>query len=93
MNTIIKQQFKLSELNSKIRNLQSNGFEEYLNTWEKETVNGDLDMNHVILTATKGDYDGVVCDIYYNEKTGVCYLEYSGQRTDTKVRPVSENYN
>ena len=64
----IKHSFKLSELNSKIRILESNGFEESLNTWEKETVNGDLDMNHVILTATKGHYEGMVCDIYFSEK-------------------------
>jgi uncharacterized protein YrrD len=84
----IKHSFKLAELNSKIRNLESNGFEEYLNTWEKETVNGDLDMNHVILTATKGYYDGMVCDIYFNEKAGLCWLEYSGQRKDTKIIAV-----
>lgn len=84
----IKFSFKLPELNSKIRNLESNGFEEYLNTLEKETVNGDLNMNHVILTATKGHYDGMVCDIYYSEKTGRCWLEYSGQRKDTKVLSV-----
>jgi len=86
--TTIKHNFKLVELNSKIRSLESNGFEEYLNTWEKETVYGDLDMNHVILTATKGYYDGVVCDIYFNERTGRCWLEYSGQRKDTKVLSV-----
>lgn len=84
----IKVSFKLSELNSKIRNLESNGFEEYLNTWEKETVNGDLDMNHIILTAIKGHYDGMVCDIYFNENTGRCLLEYSAQRKDTEVKVV-----
>ena len=76
----IKLSFNLSELNSKIHSLESEGFEEYLNTWEKETVYGDLDMNHIILTATKGYYDGIVCDIYFNENTGRCWLEYSGQR-------------
>lgn len=86
--TAIKLNFKLSEINSKIRNLESNGFEEYLNTWEKETANGDLDMNHVILTATKGHYDGMVVDIYYNEQTKRCWLEYSGQRKDTKITAV-----
>lgn len=84
----IKTHFKLSELNSKISNLQSNGFEEYLNTWEKETVNGDVDMNHVILTSTKGYYNGMVVDIYYNEQTGRCWLEYSGQRKDTIIKEV-----
>ena len=89
MNTQpIKHNFKLAEINSKIRNLESNGFEEYLNTWEKETVNGDEDMNHVILTATKGHYDGMVVDIYYNEQTKRCWLEYSGQRKDTKITAV-----
>lgn len=83
MKTI--QNFKLSELNSKIKNLTSNGFEQYFNTWEKETVNGDLNMNHVIFTATKGYYDGVVCDIYYNEEDGRCWLEYSNQRKDTQA--------
>ena len=88
MGTVIKHTFKLAELNSKIRSLESNGFEEYLNTWEKETVNGDLDMNHIILTATKGHYDGMVCDIYYSEKTKYCYLEYSGQRKTTDISAV-----
>lgn len=87
-NQVIKHRFKLSELNGKIRSLESNGFEEYLNTWEKETVNGDLDMNHIILTATKGYYDGMVVDIYYNEQTKYCFLEYSGQRKDVKVTAV-----
>lgn len=86
--TAIKHNFKLSEINSKIRNLESNGFEEYLNTWEKETVNGDLDMNHVILTCAKGHYDGMVVDIYYNEQNKRCWLEYSGQRKDTKITAV-----
>jgi hypothetical protein len=86
--TAIKHNFKIAELNSKIRNLESNGFEEYLNTWEKETVNGDLDMNHVILTATKWHYDGMVVDIYFNEQTKRCWLEYSGQRKDTKITAV-----
>jgi len=86
--TAIKHNFKITELNSKIRNLESNGFEEYLNTWEKETVYGDLDMNHVILTATKGHYDGMVVDIYFNEQTKRCWLEYSGQRKDTKITAV-----
>jgi len=84
----IKHTFKLTELNSKIRNLESNGFEEYLNTWEKKTVNGDEDMNHIILTATKGYYNGMVVDIYYNETTKRCWLEYSGQRKDTKITAV-----
>ena len=84
----IKHSFELAELNNKIRSLESNGFEEYLNTWEKETANGDLDMNHVILTATKGYYNGMVCDIYYNEQTKRCWLEYSGQRKDTKTIAV-----
>ena len=61
------------------------GFREYLNTWEKETAYGDFNMNHVILTATKGYYDGMVCDIYFDEKTGRCWLEYSGQRKDVKI--------
>lgn len=68
--------FKISELNRKIKNLESNGFTEYLNTWEKVTVDGELNMNHVIFIATKGDYKGCVCDIYYNEKTKVSWLEY-----------------
>lgn len=84
----IKRSFKLAELNSKIRSLESKGFEEYLNTWEKETVNGDLDMNHIILTATKGDFSGMVCDIYFDEKTGRCWLEYSGQLKDTNIMAV-----
>lgn len=83
----IKHNFKISELNSKIRNLESNGFKEYLNTWEKITVYGDEDMNHIIMTCTKGRYDGLVVDIYYNENTKVCWLEYSGQcaNADTSV--------
>jgi len=87
-NETIKHYFSLSEIDRKIRNIKSNGFEEYLNTWEKETANGDLDMNHVILTATKGFYDGLVVDIYYNEQTKICWLEYSGQRKDTKITAV-----
>ena len=84
----IRHSFKLEELNSKIRILESNGFEQYLNTWEKETVYGDLDMDHVTLLATKGQYDGMVCDIYFSEKTGRCWLEYSAQRKDTKITAV-----
>ena len=83
--TAIKHNFKIEELNSKIRNLESNGFKEYLYTWEKETVNGDEDMDHVILIAMKGHYDGMVVDIYFNEQTKRCWLEYSGQRKDTKI--------
>lgn len=77
--------FKISDLNSKIRNLESNGFEEYLNTWEQFTVNDDTNLNHVILTCTKGEWDGVVVDIYYNEDDGRCWLEYSSQRGDLKI--------
>ena len=87
-NETIKHIFKLVELNSKIRSLESKGFEEYLYTWEKETVNGDFDMNHIIFTAIKGNYDGMVCDIYFNEKDSRCWLEYSGQRKDTKITAV-----
>lgn len=78
-NQPIRHNFKLSELNSKIRNLENNGFKEYMNTWERETVYGDFNMNHVILTCNKGHYDGSVVDIYFSEKTGRCWLEYSNQ--------------
>lgn len=71
--------FNIKELNSKIKNLLSNGFEEYLNTWEKTTVCGNINMNHIIFTCTKGNYSGSVCDIYYNEKTNICWIEYSRQ--------------
>ena len=88
MEKVIKHNFDITELNSKIRNLESNGFKQYLNTWEKETVNGDLDMDHIILTCTKGHYDGLVVDIYFNEKDKRCWLEYSGQIKNTKVKEV-----
>lgn len=83
-----KIKFNLSELNTKINNLLNNGFKEYLNTWEKVTVNDDFNMNHVILTCTKGYYDGMVVDIYYNEKDKRCWLEYSGQRKDTEIKQI-----
>lgn len=89
MSETIKQYFKLEELNTKINNLLSNGFEQYLDTWEKVTVHGDLNMYHEIYTATKGDYDGVVVDIYYNEDDKRCWLEYSGQRKDTIIKTVN----
>lgn len=84
----IRFNFKLEELNSKIINLENNGFKEYLNTWEKETVDGYENMNHVILTCTKGHYNGMVVDIYFNEQTNQCWLEYSGQHNDTKIKPI-----
>lgn len=71
--------FGIDEVNQKISNLESNGFQEYLNTWEKETVDGDFDMNHVIMTCTKGDYNGWVADIYFNEQTKQCWMQYSNQ--------------
>lgn len=63
--------FKPSEINGKCRNLESNGFKEYLNVFEKYTVFGDKNLNHIIYTNTKAGsfYEGVVCDIYYNHKT------------------------
>lgn len=89
MNTQpIKHKFNISELNLKIHNLESNGFEQYLNTWEKQTVHGYDDMNHVIMTCTKGHYDGLVVDIYYNEKTNRCWLEYSGQTKNASNKEV-----
>jgi len=74
-----KVNFSITELNTKINNLLSNGFKEYLNTWEKWTVNDDKDMNHVIFTCIKGKFSGVVADIYYNETDGRCWIEYSKQ--------------
>jgi len=74
-----KVNFSITELNTKINNLLSNGFKEYLNTWEKWTVNDDKDMNHVIFTCIKGKFSGAVADIYYNETDGRCWIEYSKQ--------------
>jgi hypothetical protein len=61
--------FKVSEFESKIRNLESNGFEEYLSTH-----NDNID--HVIMTNTKVGhrYNGWVVDIYSNGR-----IEYSNQ--------------
>jgi len=78
-NAATKHEFNIINLNLKISNLESNGFEEYLNTWEKETASGDFDLNHVIMTCKKGHYDGVVADIYFNEKDKRCWIEYSNQ--------------
>ena len=83
--TNLRTSFKLALLNTKIRNLVSNGYQEYLNTWEPITVHGDTDMNHIIMTCTKGHYNGSVCDIYYNERTGQAWLEYSGQFVDNSA--------
>lgn len=75
----VKVHFPLSQLNSKISNLHSNGFEDYLNTWEKFTVHDEQNLNHIILTCKKGDYSGAVADIYYNEQDKRCWIEYSNQ--------------
>jgi len=69
----------IENLNSTINNLISNGFEEYLNTWEKWTAYDEKDMNHIIMNCTKGEYDGWVCDIYFNEKNKSAWLTYSKQ--------------
>lgn len=71
--------FNIISLNLKIHNLESNGFKQYLNTWEKETIHGYENMNHIIMTCTKGHYSGWVADIYYNENTKRCFIEYSNQ--------------
>lgn len=71
--------FNIINLNLKIRNLESNGFREYLNTWENETVHGQENLNHIIMTCTKGYYSGWVADIYYNESDKRCFIEYSNQ--------------
>jgi hypothetical protein len=69
----------IKDVNKAIKNLLSNGFEEYLNTWEKETVDGDLNLNHVVFTCTKGYYSGQVADIYYNENDGRKWIQFSKQ--------------
>jgi hypothetical protein len=71
--------FFLSQLDRKINSLRSNGFKEYLNTWERYTVNGDENLNHLVFTCTEGYYSGWVADIYYNKSDGRCWLEYSLQ--------------
>jgi hypothetical protein len=69
---------EISNLNSTISNLLSNGFEEYLNVFEPFTVDGDINMQHIIMCCTKGFYSGWVVDIYHNKK-GLGWLIYSKQ--------------
>lgn len=66
MNTI---HFNPTKINSKIRNLESNGFKVYLDTFEDG-------INHIIMTNTKPGhfYNGIVCDLYSDGR-----LEYSTQ--------------
>lgn len=71
--------FPIKDLKGKESNLISNGFELYLNTWEKHTVHGDTDLNHLIYVCKKGEWDNTVVDIYYNENDKRCWLEYSKQ--------------
>lgn len=61
--------FNSNDFEGKIRNLNSNGFEEYLSTH-----NDNID--HVIMTNTKvgHKYNGWVVDIYSNGR-----IEYSSQ--------------
>jgi hypothetical protein len=73
----IKISFDPSEFNTKISNLESNGFREYLNTVDR---GGDYDgYDHVIMTNTKKghEFDGQVCDLYVGD--GTAFLIYSKQ--------------
>lgn len=70
--------FAPSEFDTKVANLESNGFREYLNTIDR---GGDWDgYDHVIMTNTKEGhkFDGQVCDLYSNGKHS--FLVYSTQR-------------
>jgi hypothetical protein len=67
-----KTRFSNDQLNEKCRNLENNGFEEYLNVKEE-------DAQHIIYTNTKpkSEYNRWVCDIYVYADTFT--IEYSKQ--------------
>lgn len=85
--------FNITDLDLKINNCLSNGFEEYLHTWEKWTAFDEQDMNHIILTCTKGYYDGWVCDIYFNEVKKTAWLTYSNNNLTGGVTPPTKTSN
>jgi len=63
----------MANINDFIATAAKSGFESYGSFNE-----GDL--QHDILTCTKGKYDGEVIDLYYNYHTGeVSNIEYSSQ--------------
>lgn len=72
--------FDPRDFNSKIRNLESNGFEEYLSVNEHG-------VTHVIMTNTKigSEWDGIVADIYSDGR-----INYSSQFPKTEINEPSD---
>ena len=75
---MITVRFDQAEFNSKLRNLESNGFQEYLSTNEDG-------VDHVIMTNTKEPhaYSGWVADVYSDGR-----IEYTSQ---FKSEVIDEN--
>ena len=65
--------FNLESLNTKISGLQSNGFK----LLENKSHPSSSYTNQLVYTCADGIYSRWTCNIYINEESGNCSLQYS----------------